>query len=406
MRVLIVSQYFWPEDFRVNAITASLVERGIHVEVLTGKPNYPRGTVFSGYRILGCQEECWKGAVLHRVPLWPRGRGGSLGLVVNYLSFIFFGLICGSWLVRKRQYDVIFFYGLSPILSAIPALFIGWMKKRKVIIWVQDIWPESLTATGHVHNPVVIGVVRKVVSFIYRRASLLLVQSHAFKEPVQVLASDTPIAYYPNSVDDTFSLPVLNEIAFVPGLHQKFSVLFAGNIGVAQAVDVILEAATLLKEYADIHFVVMGEGSCRGALLKSVQERNLTNLSLPGRFPVESMPGFMQTASVLLVTLADQKIFSATVPSKVQAYLAAGRPIIACLNGEGARIVVEAKAGLATPAEDAEALADAVLRLYRLPLNEMTAMGENGRRYYQEHFNHEQLVQQLIGYLYAESIQK
>lgn len=403
MRVLVVSQYFWPENFRINAIVESLVERGIEVEILTGKPNYPEGDIFPGYCARGCQREQWKGAMLHRVPLFPRGRNSHLRLLLNYLSFIFFGLINGSWLLRKRQYDVIFVYGLSPILLAIPALFIGWLKGKKVIIWVQDLWPESLSATGYIRNQFVIGVVRQVVRFIYRHADLLLVQSRAFEAPVRALAPETPIVYYPNSVDDTFAMPATDEYPPAAGLGEGFSVMFAGNIGAAQAVGVIVEAASLLREYADIHFVVLGDGSCRKEALKAVQQRGLTNLHLPGRFPVETMPGFMQKASALLVTLADQPIFAATVPSKVQAYMAAGRPIIACLNGEGARLVVEAGAGLATPAEDAQALAETILHLYRLSPSERKKMGDNGRSYYQEHFDHDRLVGQLIGHLQAVS---
>ena len=403
MKVLVVTQYFWPENFRINAIVESLVERGIEVEVLTGKPNYPEGVIFSGYRVWGCQSEEWKGATLHRVPLIPRGRNSRMRLLANYFSFIFFGLISGPWLLRKRQYDTIFVYGLSPILLAIPALFIGWLKGKKVVIWVQDLWPESLSATGHVNSRHIIGAVRQVVRFIYSHSDLLLVQSRAFEEPVRALAPDTPIVYYPNSVDDTFAAPVTGEIPRVAGLGEGFSVMFAGNIGAAQAVGVMLDAASLLKEHADIHFVVLGDGSCREEMLKAVQQRGLTNLHLPGRFPVETMPGFMQKASALLVTLTNQPIFAATVPSKVQAYLAAGRPIIACLNGEGARLVVEAGAGLATPAEDAQALADTILRLYGMSLGEREKMGENGRRYYQEHFNHDHLVDQLIRHFRAVS---
>jgi len=399
MRVLVVSQYFWPENFRINAIVKSLIERGVEVDVLTGKPNYPEGVIFSGYRVWGCQREPWEGATLHRVPLLSRGRNSRLGLVANYFSFIFFGLVCGPWLVRKRQYDVIFVYGLSPILLAIPALFIGWLKGRKVIIWVQDLWPESLSATGYFSSRFILGSVRQVVRFIYRHADLLLVQSRAFEEPVRKLASNTSIIYYPNSVDDTFALPATDETPYVAGFGEGFSVMFAGNIGTAQAVGVIVEAASFLKDHTDIHFVVLGDGSCREDMLKAVLERGLTNLHLPGRFPVEKMPGFMQKASALLVTLADQPIFAVTVPNKVQAYMAAGRPIIACLNGEGARLVVEAKAGLATPAEDARALADTILNLYRQSPDERKIMGDNGRRYYQEHFDHDHLVEQLIGYL-------
>lgn len=399
MRILIVSQYFWPENFRINAIAESLVERGIVVDVLTGKPNYPEGVILPGYTAWGCQTELWKGVTLHRVPLFPRGRNSRLGLLLNYLSFIFFGLVSGSWMIRKRQYDVIFVYGLSPILLSIPALFIGWLKARKVIIWVQDLWPESLSATGYVHNRHIISAVRQVVRFIYRHADLLLVQSPAFEKPVRALAPETPVAYYPNSVDDTFASPATSETPCVAGLGEGFSVMFAGNIGAAQAVGVIVEAASLLRDYANIHFVVLGDGSSREWMLNEVQQRGLTNLHLPGRFPVETMPGFMHKASALLVTLADQPIFAATVPNKVQAYLAAGRPIIACLNGEGARLVIEANAGLASPAEDPRALADTILHLYRQSPDEREIMGANGRRYYQEHFDHHHLVDQLIGHL-------
>lgn len=399
MRILIVSQYFWPENFRINALVASLVERGIEVEVLTGKPNYPEGKVASGYHAWGCQTELWQGATLHRVPLIPRGSNSSLRLLLNYLSFIFFGLFLGSWMVRKRYYDVIFVYGLSPILLAIPALFIGWLKGKKVILWVQDLWPESLSATGYICNRYAIGAVKLVVQYIYGHADLLLVQSKAFEAPIRALASDTPIVYYPNSVDDTFAVTAQGESPNVAGLDKGFSVMFAGNIGSAQAVGVIVEAATLLREFTDINFVVLGDGSSRKEMLDASQERGLTNLHLPGRFPVETMPGFMQKASALLVTLADHPIFAATVPNKVQAYLAAGRPIIACLNGEGAHLVEEAGAGLATPAEDARALADTILRMYRLPINERDEMGKNGRRYYQQHFSHEDLVDELIDHL-------
>lgn len=304
-------------------------------------------------------------------------------------------------MVRKRQYDVIFVYGLSPILLAIPALLIGWLKGKKVIIWVQDLWPESLLATGYIRNQIIISAVRQAVRFIYRHADLLLVQSRAFEEPVRVLASDTPIIYYPNSVDDSFAAPARCDPPVVTGLDNGFSVLFAGNIGAAQGVDVIVEAASLLKEYADIHFVVLGNGSCRESMLKAVERNGLTNLHLPGRFPVETMPCFMQKASALLVTLADRPIFAATVPNKVQAYLASGKPIIACLNGEGARLVAEAGAGLVSPAEDARALAEAILQLYGLSPVEREKMGENGRRYYQEHFDHDHLVDELIGHLQA-----
>ena len=396
MRVLIVSQYFWPETFRINEVSKSLVEKGVQVDVLTGKPNYPDGKIFESYRMGGCQREQYCGANISRVPLAPRGKNSKMRLAFNYLSFIVSGLVCGPWLKRGRKYNAIFVYGLSPLMQALPALFLGWLKRVPVVIWVQDLWPQSLSATGYVRNRFILRVVEQVVRFIYRHADLLLVQSRAFVEPVRTLASGTPVKFYPNSVDGSFALPAMVKAPEVPGLQGGFSVMFAGNIGAAQGVEVIVEAATLLNEHKDIHFVVLGDGSCRQWMLHQVTDRKLTNLHLPGRFPVETMPGFMQKASALLVTLADREIFSATVPNKVQAYLAAGRPIIACLPGEGARLVVEARAGVSVKAEDGKALAEAVLGLYKMSESALNEMGRNGRAYFYEHYDHGHLVDQLI----------
>lgn len=397
MKILVFSQYYWPEGFRINEVAKTLAERGLEVEVLTGKPNYPEGKVFSGYRAAGCQRETWSGIPIHRIPLMPRGSGG-MRLALNYLSFIFSGLLFGPWLLRKKRFDAIFIYAPSPILQALPAIFLGWLKGCPVVLWVQDLWPESLSATGHVRNRLILKLVEQVVRFIYRHSDLLLVQSKAFIAPVRALAPGARIEYFPNSVDDTFAVQAQGELPVVDGL-EGFSVMFAGNIGAAQAVEVIVEAAHLLKEQTDIHFVVLGDGSCREWMLQQVKERGLTNLHLPGRFPVETMPGFMQKASALLATLADREIFAATVPNKVQAYMAAGRPIIACLPGEGARLVAEAGAGIGVRAEDGAELAEAVLRLYRMSKSERDKMGRNGRAYFHEHFDHEQLVDQLIGQL-------
>lgn len=400
MKVLVFSQYFWPEDFRINDVAKSLQESGLMVHVLTGKPNYPRGQVFDGYNASGTQRETHDGVEIFRIPMFPRGKGGAR-LALNYLAFILSGLIFAPWMLRRQHYDVIFVFAPSPILQAIPAIFLAWRKRCKVVLWVQDLWPESLAATGHVRNRTLLKLVEHVVRFIYRHVNLLLVQSRAFEAPVRALASTTPIAYYPNSVSDAFALPATGTLPHVAGLGAGFSIMFAGNIGTAQAVQVIVEAATLLNHVPDIHFVILGEGSRWLWMQRQAELRGLHNLHLPGRFPATTMPGFMQQASVLLVTLANEEIFKATVPSKVQAYLAAGRPIIACLNGEGARLVVEAGAGLATPAEDGPALAAAILQLYRTPPGERDAMGARGRDYYTEHFSHDRLTQELIEHLRA-----
>jgi glycosyltransferase involved in cell wall biosynthesis len=401
VRVLIVSQYFWPEGFRINEVVRSLVEKGVEVDVLTGKPNYPEGDIFNGYRAWGCQVESWAGATVYRVPLFLRGARSAWRLALNYLSFVVSGLIFGPWLLRKRQYDVVFVYGLSPILLVIPAIFLAWIKRRKLIVWVQDLWPESLSATGYVRNSRVLSAVEWVVRWIYRYTDLLLVQSRAFEAPVAALAPGKPIVYYPNSVDATFAEPPSPDIALpdVPALDEGFAVVFAGNVGAGQAVEVMVEAAELLKDVPQIRFVVFGQGSRWDWMREQVKARGLSNLHLPGRFPVNTMPGLMQKAGALLVTLADEPIFAMTVPNKVQAYMAVGRPILACLNGEGARLVAEAQAGLSVPAQDAKALAAAILQLYQMPAEDRVKLGANGRRYFKAHFDHDKLVDELMAHL-------
>jgi glycosyltransferase involved in cell wall biosynthesis len=398
LNVLIVSQYFWPENFRINDLVNTFSKKGIEVEVLTGKPNYPQGIIYQGYKAWGCQRETHDEVKINRIPLIARGRGG-LRLALNYLSFVVSGLLFAPWILRKKKYDVIFVYAPSPIIQAIPALYLGWLKDCPVVLWVQDLWPESLSATGYVRNRFILAAVRQVVRFIYHHTDLILVQSKAFEAPIRDLAPVTPIIYYPNSVDNIFATPAAVELPIVKGLGEGFSVMFAGNVGAAQAVEVIVEAASLLKKYTDIHFVVLGEGSRWEWMRQQKQRLGLSNLHLPGRFPVETMPGFMQKASALLVTLADQEIFNATIPSKVQAYLAAGRPILACLNGAGASLVTSATAGLAVPARNGPALAEAVLHLYHMPPQNLDAMGARGRLYYTQHFSHDMLMDQLICHL-------
>ena len=398
MNILIFSQYFWPENFRINDIAKSLLHKGVRLEVLTGKPNYPRGKILANYRSWDFQTECYEGFNINRIPLLARGSSGWM-LALNYLSFLFSGLCFAPWVLRKKHFDVIFVYAPSPILQAIPAIFIGWLKGCPVVLWVQDLWPESLSATGYIHNRYLISAIRQIVRYIYNHVDLILVQSRSFEDPVRALTFDTPIFYHPNSADQSFADPTSIELPEIKGLGERFSIMFAGNIGSAQAVEVIVEAAYLLRGYTDIHFVVLGEGSRLEWMQEQAQNSKLVNLHLPGSFPSELMPGLMQKSSALLVTLADQEIFKITIPSKIQTYLAAGKPILACLNGDGANLVQEARAGVAIPAENSQALADAILRLYKMSNQDRDLMGANGRLYYQEHFSHDMLIDQLIVHL-------
>ena len=397
MKVLIVTQYFWPESFRINEVVDSLILAGCEVTVLTGQPNYPEGKVYLGYHAGGFgRERRESGPALYRVPLFPRGKAGAMKLVLNYLSFVLCAAFLGPWLLRGKTFDVVFVYGISPILQALPAIVLKKFKRAALVTWVQDLWPESLVVTGFVKSRSVLAIVAALVRWIYRRNDLLLVQSKAFIGPVRAMAGNTPVEYHPNPGEQAFSR-WLSEVVPPPfALEPGFNVVFAGNLGAAQALDTILDAAELLREHVSIRLVLVGSGSRSEWLKMEVARRKLSNVRLTGRCAAECMPAVFEQASALLVTLVRSPAMEKTIPSKLQAYLAAGKPVLACLDGEGARIVEDAGAGVASPAEDSALLAQAILHLQSLPLAEREQMGLAGKRYFLEHFEPDVLARKLV----------
>ena len=388
MRLLVVSQYFWPENFVINDIVRVLDEEGHQVVVATGKPNYPDGKFFKGYRGLGSHREHYLGRVeVLRVPLWPRGQGDAKNLFFNYLSFVVAGSLYLPCMLRGREFDAILVFAPSPITQAIPAIALKGLKKARLAIWVQDLWPESLSATGFVKNPLVLKGIGWMVRWIYKHCDTLLVQSLAFIEPVAQYAARDKIQYYPNSMDvrpPGVEASIPQELRSL--LDNHFCVVFAGNLGTAQALETIVQAAIHLRDDPQIRLVLVGSGS-RLAWLKEQQQGNrLDNLIMPGRFPTEAMPQIFERSSALLVSLNDEKAFAQTIPSKIQAYLAAGRPIIACINGEGARVVCEARAGIATPAGQVLPLVESIRRMQALDGDQRAEMGRCGKAYFNANF--------------------
>lgn len=403
MKVLIVSQYFWPETFGINALARSLRSRGIDVTVLTGQPNYPEGAVFAGYSAWGTTGETHEGVEVVRVPLFPRGKRSSWRLALNYLSFLASGAVIGAWLLRARAFDAVFVYAPSPLLQALPAIWLARLKRAPLALWVQDLWPESLSATGFIRNPTALGLVARVVRFIYRHTDRILVPSEAFRSPIEKLTPDAgKIHYYPNAwVEEPVAEatdPAIDTL--VNDIAAGFSVVFAGNLGTAQSLDTVIGAAELLqKSGSNARFFLIGSGSLSTWLADQVRIKGLHNVVLPGRFPPAAMPRLYAAASALLVSLRDEPIFAYTIPSKLQGYLAAGRPVIASLNGEGARVVTMTGAGVACAAGDAAALANAVQTMADSTSEARTQMGDNARRHAVAHFSLEQLTTDLVRHL-------
>lgn len=408
MHVLIVSQYFWPENFRINDLTEGLVERGHKVTVLTGIPNYPDGKFFSGYGLFKLQRQDYKGAKIIRVPLIPRGSGGGVRLALNFLSFALFASVL-SPIFCRGNFDVIFVFEPSPITVGLPALVLKKMKSIPILFWVQDLWPESLAAAGSVRSPWVLNRVKGLVRFIYRGCDRILVTSRAYFSPIQGFGIDSEtLRYFPQSVEALYRPVHMEEVAAESVLlPQGFRVVFAGNIGVAQSFGTILDAAEKLKCNPDIQIIIIGDGRKRHWVEDEVRIRGLNEtVHLLGRHPVEAMPRFFALADALLVTLKREPIFALTVPGKMQSYFACGKPIIASLDGEGSKQIVESQAGLTCPAEDADALAEAILALSRMPKDQRDAMGKQGIQYYKDNFDRDMLLDRLEGWMQEASCEK
>ena len=402
MRILIVTQYFWPENFRVNDLARGLHERGHEVTVYTGKPNYPEGKFFLQYGFFDRAAEDYQGIHVIRVPLVPRGSGTGVRLAINYLSFALFASLLAP-LRCRGQFDAILVYEPSPITVGLPALVLKVLKRAPLLFWVQDLWPESLSATGAVHSPWMLKMVERLVRFIYRGCDRILVQSRAFIPAVsRLVAEPQRILFFPNSAEALYQpVTVAPDTAESRNLPAGFKVMFAGNIGAAQDFETILSAAEQLKSQSAIQWVILGDGRMQAWVKQEIARRGLQHcMRLLGKYPLEAMPVFFALADVMLVTLKKDPIFAMTVPAKVQSYLACARPIVAALEGEGARVINEASAGLVTASENAHALADAVLALYRMTPEARLAMGQRGRAYFEAHFERERLLNQLEGWMH------
>lgn len=397
-RILVVSQHFFPETFRINDVVKLLNCRGHAVDVLTAQPNYPGGAIFAGYSAASFRIDDWEGAKMFRIPIVPRGRGGSFRLALNYASFVCSACCFAPWMLRGRKYDLVFVYASSPVLQAIAAIEIAWVKRLPLVVWVQDLWPESISATGHVRSKLVLWIVRRVVRWIYARCELILVQSPGFLSHVGKLADKNRLRVLPNLAESVFEVRAEGEAG--DRSSSGFVVTFAGNIGAAQSIETIIDAAEMLRGSDDILIRIVGAGSRLEFLRQEVRMRDLRNVELVGRREIDEMPQLLSQSDALLVSLRADPIFDLTVPSKLQAYLAIGRPIIAGLSGEGARVVVEAGAGIVCTPGNAAEMARAIRSTAELSISERERMGERGRRYYSENFSSEIVLSELEAMLH------
>jgi glycosyltransferase involved in cell wall biosynthesis len=394
LKVLLISQYFYPENFKINDLIFSLKERGHEITVLTGKPNYSKAHFFEGYGWKSDDFEIVNEIPVHRTNLFSRRNGGSLRLFLNYFSFA----LLASLKLRKIKspFDAIFVYEPSPITVGIPAIFAKKRFKAPIYFWTQDLWPESLVAAGGVKNKFILGFFNSLTKWIYNHSKKVLIQSNGFREYIlnQGILNDK-ILFYPNPTE-AFYKPLLEVEEYQEFFEKEyFNIIFAGNIGEAQSFITIIEAINNIKELP-IKLIVLGDGRYKETALSLIKEKDLeAHFNFLGSFPPTEMPKFFSHADALLVSLKKEKIFSLTIPAKIQSYLACGKPIIASIDGEGARIVNDAKCGVTSPAEDSIALSIIIKELMALEKSTLNQMGVNGRAYYEKEFDRDYLLEKL-----------
>lgn len=396
--ILLISQYFYPESFRVNDMAVEWVKRGYKVTVLTGIPNYPMGKFFDGYDYKHRRCEKWKGVEIIRIPLIPRGNSANkilntVGMVVNYLSFI----ISGRRWVKKNNIkaDLVFTVEVSPMTQALIGIWYGKKYKVPAYLYVQDLWPENIETITGIHSKVVIGPIDKMVDKIYKETNQIFTSSPGFVEAIvnrRVKVSRKKVHYWPQYAEE-FYRPMEKQV--VDGIDEDdetFKIAFTGNIGIAQGLDILPKAAELLKDES-IKFIIVGDGRYQSEFEKQIDERNVRDkFTIISRMPAEKVPEILSICDAGFISFSKTPLWEMTIPAKLQSYMACGKAIIASASGETKRIIEKAQCGVCTSIGDEKALVEGIRELIK---SDSKQMGIKARKYFMEHFDKKKLMDEM-----------
>jgi colanic acid biosynthesis glycosyl transferase WcaI len=385
IRVLLLTQWFDPEPtFKGMVFARELVRQGFEVEVLTGFPNYPGGKVYPGYRIQLLQREVIDGVRVTRVPLYPNHDQSAIKRVLNYASFAASSLVYGLFMARRA--DVIYAYH-PPLTIGVTASLIRLFRRIPVVYDIQDMWPDTLRATGMISNIRALNAVEAVCQWVYRRVDHIVVLSPGFKRLLmQRGVPETKINVIYNWADEVaLAAPQGQLPASYPSADQ-FRIVFAGNMGKAQALDAVLDAAILLQARGSrVCFVMLGGGVEVNRLKKRAVDLRLHNVVFLPPIPMAEVGTYLHAADALLVHLRKDPLFEITIPSKTQAYMTVGKPLLMAVDGDAADLVLQSGGGVVAESENTEALAGAAEELVSMSSEQLLAMGQRARRYYQDH---------------------
>lgn len=383
-RILFISQYFYPENFKGNDLVFELQQRGYNIDVITAKPNYPQGHFYKGYGFFKRNFEIINNVNIYRLPIISRGKGGQVRLFLNYVSFYFscyfFYLIIG----RKLKYDVIITQQLSPMTSSLPAIWFKKLNKARLITWTLDLWPESVIATTRLKKGIIIKWLERLAKSLYNSSDVVLVSSKSFKESISFKISNCEkIVFFPNWADKIFEENIKKRE--FPKLPEGFNIVFAGNLGEAQDLTNVIKCIKVFKNSLTVNFIFVGSGRFELELRKETM--NFDNVFIYPQHSVEFMPSLYENSSIMLLSLKGGESISNTVPAKLQTYMSSGKPVVAMINGEANDVIKESNCGLVTNAGNFKKLAEYIEVLSKMNSVELDRLGKNGQEYYQKHYS-------------------
>ncbi len=391
MHILLVSQYFYPESFRVNDMASEWVKRGYKVTVLTGIPNYPQGTFYEGYDYLHKREEMWNGVRIIRIPLIARGHS-AFGMIANYMSFV----LSGKRWVRKTDLkaDVVFTFEVSPMTQALIGV---WYKQKwnvPCVLYVQDLWPENVETVTGIHSKVILDPINKMVDKVYKETDLILTTSPSFVDAIvnrDITVDSSKVCYWPQYAEEFYQPLEYTSIPEIPR-GDFFKIAFTGNIGTAQGLDVLPKAAEFLSD-VDVMFIIVGDGRYLDDLRSEVAASGVEDkFAFIPRQPAERIPEILAACNAAFISFSNTPLWTMTIPAKLQSYMACGKAIIASASGETKRIIDESGCGICTELGDASALAEGRRQIMSSDIKDM---GRKARDYFEKHFDKGMLMDQM-----------
>ena len=405
--MLVVCQHFWPESFGINAICEDLVRRGCDVDVLCGIPNYPEGRFYPGYSWFRKRRQIHKGIRIIRCLEIPRGSNTNFRVLINYLSYPASSVTHIPRLLSTR-YDHVFVYQLSPVLMALAGILVSRLRRVPLTMYVLDLWPENLYSVLDVQNRFLRAVAERVSHWHYRRAAKLIALSESMKRRLQEITGlpDDRLLVLPQPTDPIYATDGTDEAIrsrFPPG----FNIVFAGNISPAQDFQTLVRAAVMLRDEGgvDVNWIIVGDGMSRRDVEELVRGAGLEDrFFFEGFRPAAEIPTYHTMADALFAGLVQSDLLGATVPMKVMSYIAAGRPLLLAMDGEGPELVSAIGCGLVCPAGDAQGLADNVRRIYAMDRRTREEMGNRGRDYHLAHLEQARLLDRFCTFLFESSV--